>query len=162
MGKFLAKVGRDPKTCATQITAFCRGGGALRNKEPRDQRGQRGGGRRRQDVAGDEEEEGEREEEESKSATARKGKKNRVAFVSDGPSGTPTPSTASLAEILAAFGFVFEGAGAAVKPSVAEAFAMLRLHAQPAEARAAGEAAKRYVYNGGMRNQPKKHTLGVS
>lgn len=50
---------------------------------------------------------------------------------------------ASLAEILAAFGFVFEGTGAAVKPSVAEAFAMLRLHAQPAEARAAGEAAKR-------------------
>lgn len=51
----------------------------------------------------------------------------------------------SLAEILAAFGFVFEGVGPAVKPSVAEAFAMLRLHALPAEARAAGEAAKRYA-----------------
>ncbi|CAN0066047.1 unnamed protein product, partial [Hapterophycus canaliculatus] len=53
----------------------------------------------------------------------------------------------SLAEVLAAFGFVFEGVGAAVKPSVAEAFAMLRLHALPAEARAAGEATKRYVDN---------------
>ncbi|CBJ33221.1 calmodulin-like myosin-light chain [Ectocarpus siliculosus] len=43
--------------------------------------------------------------------------------------------------------FLAKGVGAAVKPSVAEAFAKLRLHAQPAEARAAGEAAKRYVEN---------------
>lgn len=149
MGKFLAKVGRDPKTCAAQITAFCRGGTPTgredhpghRNKS-RDQRGQRGG--RRQDVAGGEEE-AEGGEEESKSAATREGKKNRVAFAADGLSKTTTPSTASLVEILATFGFVFEGAGAAVKPSVAEAFAMLRLHAQPAEARAAGEAAKRYL-----------------
>ena len=145
MAKFLAKVGRDPKTCATQIAAFCRDG--TPRSKPRDQRGQRGGGRRRRrqdDAGGDEEEEG--EEEESKSATTREGKKNRVAFASDDLSlGAPTPSTASLAEVLATFGFVFEGAGAAVKPSVAEAFAMLRLHAQPAEARAAGEAAKRYL-----------------
>lgn len=150
MAKLLAKVGRDPKTCATQIAVFCRGG-APRSKL-HDQRGHREGGRRR-GVAGGEEE-GEGEEGESKSATTRGGKKNRVAFASDDdPSvGTPTtPSTASLAEILATFGFVFESAGAAVKPSVAEAFAMLRLHAQPAEARAAGEAAKRYLSTEGTR-----------
>lgn len=138
---FLAMVGRNPKTCATQITAFCRGG-TPRNKSC-DQRGQREE-RRKQDVAGGEEEE-EGEEKEWKSATTREGKKNRVAFASDGLSWAPPPSTASLAEILATFGFVFESAGTAVKPSVAEAFAMLRLHAQPAEARAAGEAAKRYL-----------------
>ena len=128
MAKLLAKVGRDPKTCAAQITAFCRGG-APRDK-PSDQRRQRGG-RRRQGV-GSGEDGGKGEEEESKSATTTEGKKNRVAFAPDGLSGMPMPSTASLAEVLATFGFVFEGAGAAVKPSVAEAFAMLRLHAQPA------------------------------
>lgn len=93
------------------------------------------------------------DEQESKSATKKEGgnkkkdrqQQQRVAFVTDGSTdGGMPPSVASLAEILAAFGFVFEGAGAAVKPSVAEAFAMLRLHAQPAEARAAGEAARRY------------------
>eukprot|EP00903_Cladosiphon_okamuranus_P006300 g6178.t1 len=143
VAKFLAKVGRDPKTCAAQITTFCQGG-SPRNKS-RDQRGQRGA-RRKPGVARGEEEE-EREEKESNSGTAREGKKNRVAFASDDLSRAPAHSTASLAEILATFGFVFESTGAAVKPSVAEAFAMLRLHAQPAEARAAGEAAKRYVEN---------------
>lgn len=54
-------------------------------------------------------------------------------------------STASLAEILAYFGFVFEGTGKAVKPSVAETFAMLRLHAQPAEVRVAGETTRRFT-----------------
>lgn len=157
MGKFLAKVGRDPKTCATQIASFCRGGARTAStttvpaggedypghgNKSRDQRGRRGA--RRQDVAAGEE--GAEEEESTSAATTREGKKNRVAFAAaDGLSPAPSPSTASLAEILAAFGFVFEGAGAAVKPSVAEAFAMLRLHAQPAEARAAGEAAKRYL-----------------
>lgn len=153
MGKFLAKVGRDPKTCPAQIAAFCGTAGENDKKNAvaggGSRRGQ-GEGRRRGADAGDG---GERRGESKSEAGGeekndrRGGRQQRVAFAADGPrttaTATVTPSMASLAEILAAFGFVFEGAGAAVKPSVAEAFAMLRLHAQPAEARAAGEAAKR-------------------
>lgn len=73
--------------------------------------------------------------------SSRSPKNKTVGFAADATAAPP--STACLAEILAWFGFVFEGAGLATKPSVAEAFAMLRLHAQPAEARAAGEAARR-------------------
>lgn len=154
MGRFLAKVGRDPRTCAVQVAAFCRGG-ATRTKggDPREQRQ----GRKRDSPGGEEEDGGEGEEEESKMATRKEGKRHRVAFAADGLSKTPAPSTASLAEILATFGFVFEGAGPAVKPSVPEAFAMLRLHAQPAEARAAGEAAKRYA----LQEQETHTMLGV-
>lgn len=77
----------------------------------------------------------------SKTQVGRKKKRRSVAFTSDVP--TSLPSTACLAEVLAFFGFVFEGTGAATKPSVAEAFAMLRLHTQPAETREAGSATLR-------------------
>ena len=159
MGKFLAKVGRDPKTCAAQIAAFCQSGTAgddghagqhtnavaSGGSRPKQNAERRRGSRVAADGS-DEETRGE-----SKSAARGEEKNNRrggrqqqrVAFAADGPRAT-APSMASLPETLAAFGFVFEGTGAAVKPSVAEAFAMLRLHAQPVEARAAGEAAKRY------------------
>ncbi len=158
MGKFLAKVGRDPKTCAAQIAAFC---GTASDKDYSDQdkkNAAAGGGsrrgqseeRRRGADAGDGGErtgESKSEADGEEKSHRRGGRQQRVAFAADGPrtttSATATPSMASFAEILAAFGFVFEGAGAAVKPSVAEAFAMLRLHAQPAEARTAGEAVKR-------------------
>ncbi|CAB1112242.1 unnamed protein product [Ectocarpus sp. CCAP 1310/34] len=161
IGKFLTKVGRDPKTCATQIAAFCRGGfiadtSGGRPSEGRNghQHGQRQERRGRTGfAAGDkgateaETKSAQRREMNSRGGTEwGRQQHQRVAFAEDygDDGGLPAPSSsASLAEILAAFGFVFEGAGAAVKPSVAEAFAKLRLHAQPAEARAAGEAAKR-------------------
>lgn len=142
VSELIAKVGRDPKTCSSQISAFCLensraglhqptpdacsvdsdpeetfGGRVLTWK--RDTKGRRsrsrGKGRRRDEKPG-------------------RGMEHDTRI-----SG---PSTANLAEVLASFGFVFEGTGAATKPSVAEAFAMLRLHAQPAETRVAGETAK--------------------
>ncbi|CAM9744831.1 unnamed protein product [Scytosiphon promiscuus] len=178
IGKFLAKVGRDPKTCAAQIVSFCHGGtlsGAAAVSKARDKppdntkvkgrhgQGQRSkrSGRASDDDANDNSAEERKASRETKAETAmnktdRRGRthhQQRVAFAADDDEvggsrgGVTTSSTVSFAEILAAFGFVFEGVGAAVKPSVAEAFAMLRLHALPAEARAAGEAAKRYVDN---------------
>ncbi|CAM9466188.1 unnamed protein product [Ectocarpus fasciculatus] len=165
VGKFLAKVGRDPKTCATQIASFCRGGfivdtsgGKQGDGRTDHQHGQRQGRRGQTGfAAGDkgateaETKSAQRSETISRGGTeGRRQQQQRVSFADDyrDDGGLPVPSSsASLAEILAAFGFVFDGAGAAVKPSVAEAFAKLRLHAQPGEARAAGEAAKRYVEN---------------
>lgn len=159
MAKLLANVGRDPKTCVAQITAFCRGGvssvpgGDVTGTDKRQQhRKTRSGG------GGDVSDGGEEKSSEARrhghtdgnvgrarggsrdvaGEAARDGKKNSMADV-----GYIAPSTASLAEVIAYFGFVFESSGAAVKPSVAEAFAMLRLHAQPTEVRAAGEAARK-------------------
>lgn len=161
IGKFLAKVGRDPKTCATQIASFCRGGfivdtsgGKQGDGRTDHQHGQRQGRRGQTGFAagdkgatGAETKSAQRSETNSRGGTeGRRQQQQRVSFADDygDDGGLPVPSSsASLAEILAAFGFVFDGAGAAVKPSVAEAFAKLRLHAQPGEARAAGEAAKR-------------------
>lgn len=170
MANLLAKVGRDPKTCTAQLSAFCRGGiitGVSGGAPGSDKRQQRrnvraAGGDGDGDVSNDDGEdrsEGKKHrrggrragsghtdggghsssEDAGKSAgVGRRNRGRRVEFAA--------PSTASLAEIIAFFGFVFEGTGAAVKPSVAEAFAMLRLHAQPAEARAAGEAARRCTF----------------
>lgn len=158
IGEFLAKVGRDPKTCATQIAAFCRGGfiadtsggkqGEGRTDHQHEQRqGRRGrAGFAAGDKGATEAETKSAQRNETNSRDGTEWRRQRVAFADDcgDDTGLQAPSSSvSLAEILAAFGFVFEGAGAAVKPSVAEAFAKLRLHAQPAEARAAGEAAKR-------------------
>lgn len=179
IGKFLAKVGRDPKTCAAQIVFFCHGGtlsgaAAVRggrhsphdNADTKGRHGERqrskGSGKASDDNESDDGEEEKKASREKKNETetkktdrrGRQRQRPRVAFAAEdddeavggnGRGGIATSSTVSLAEILAAFGFVFEGVGAAVKPSVAEAFAMLRLHALPTEARAAGEAAKRYA-----------------
>lgn len=146
MAKLLNRVGRDPKTCSNLIADFCDGvpssasgsgsggsggsGGGLNSDNAKNARGkrQRRAGRRGR----------------ARDADRRATDERRTV-----------PSTTSLAEILATFGFVFEGTGRAVKPSVAEAFAMLRLHAQPAEVRAAGETARRY-------NQVKRRLVSLN
>ena len=125
MAKLLARVGRDPKTCTDQIANFCNEiaspacDGRFYVNTRQKTRGKRG---------------------------RRNSRRGRARDADETPTGerAAVPSTTSLAEFFASFGFVFESAGRAVKPSVAEAFAMLRLHAQPAEARSAGEAARRY------------------
>lgn len=120
MAKFLNRVGRDPRTCSNLIADFCgNGGGGFNSVNAKRSRGKRrrraGRGGRARDV-------------------------DREAM----DERRTVPSTTSLAEILATFGFVFEGTGRAAKPLIAEAFAMLRLHAQPTEVRVAGETTRRY------------------
>lgn len=160
MATLLAKVGRDPKTCTAQIASFCSGGTTdIPVGDTKADQGQR----RKNDVdnadvssdSGEEKSQGKHRRGDRTRARGVTGG-NREASQRDKPNSTrvkakdheraglTAPSTASLAEVLACFGFVFEGTSASVKPSVAEAFAMLRLHAQPAEARVAGEAARRY------------------
>lgn len=186
----LAKVGRNPKTCATQIATFCGGGVASTSPPPggsssdtgknsRQQLLLRDSGKNDEHGNGYDDDGGGGGEEKRHQGIRRKSSgrgRGRGGSPKSGRSGSgggggldndenaplldrnrnrdrrgrvgfaaAVPSTTSLAEFLAFFGFAFEATGAAVKPSVAEAFAMLRLHAQPTEARAAGEAARRCV-----------------
>lgn len=166
MSKLLSKVGRDPKTCSAQITAFCGGvngtKGLRKNEEikattttagGRDEGFSSGNGSSEEQKSGRKGTASKRRRGSHKDTNARARRDDGTADLGKSINGkragfnkSPPPqlsSTACLAEVLACFGFVFEGAGAATKPSVAEAFAMLRLHAQPAEARAAGEATRR-------------------
>ncbi|CAM9341695.1 unnamed protein product, partial [Choristocarpus tenellus] len=130
---FLKAVGRDPKPLAAQIEAFCFGSkGNARGIGNGDITGNGvvNSGARRAD----------RHEE----ARRRRGKsEGRV----DGREERSWRSTACLAEVLASFGFVFEAVGAPSKPSVAAAFAMLRLCSSPTEVRVAGETAIKYLDN---------------
>lgn len=152
MANLLAKVGRNPKTCATQITTFCSGGvtgttGSGKGKHNRQLSRDSG-------ENDDGEEKHEVKHHKGGRGGLKSGKRGSGGWDNDedtalnrnrnhGRVGFAVPSTTSLAEFLAFFGFAFEATGAAVKPSVAEAFAMLRLHAQPTEVRAAGEVARR-------------------
>lgn len=148
ISKLLSKVGRDPKTCSAQIAAFCQQGVSDDGSRKEATKG-----KKRVEIEGDTSSintdpegksakryTGQRKHSESTKRSNRKKHKGQVGFAS---AATPISSTACLAEVFACFGFVFEGAGGGTKPSVAEAFAMLRLHAQPAEAQAAGVAARR-------------------
>jgi Ca2+-binding EF-hand superfamily protein len=56
-------------------------------------------------------------------------------------------ATAFLPELLALFGYLFEGAGAEHKPSVATSFAMLRLHASQTDVKVCAETVLRYLDN---------------
>lgn len=160
MSDLLAKVGRDPKTCSSQIEAFCRGIPGAREHDPFDGTESKGArstssdtegaqGRRASNGEGRGGGRSRRRNGRGKRKGRRKSnRKGRGGETSRGSgrgreSSVHGPSTACLAEVLVHFCFVFEGAGAATKPTVAEAFAMLRLHAQPAEARAAGEMAEK-------------------
>lgn len=157
MANLLARVGRDPKTCATQIATFCSGNVAGTGKPGGDrgnnnrERLSRDSGATDYGISDDGEEKNPGKLRKGGGRSGKRGSRD-VDDAEDagrgrsrGRVGFAVPSTASLAEILAFFGFAFEATGLAVKPSVAEAFAMLRLHAQPTEVRVAGEAARRYT-----------------
>lgn len=154
----LAKAGRDPKTCSLQIEAFCRGIPRARGHEAFDRMESKGvcssTGSDAEGAYGRRESNGEgrgggssrgkrRRKRKGRRKSNRKGRGDETSRGSGSELGVHGPSTACLAEVLVQFGFVFEGTGAATKPTIAEAFAMLRLHAQPAEARAAGEMAEK-------------------